>query len=333
MRRASFLPTMMGVSDIGRRTLEGHGGTTAGELDEDIVRLSCEWRQRRDSFHSKRAAAAPEAHEPTQSEADGCDGGLVAAAAAGSVEGCQRILAAGTISLRARDSDGCTTLCAAAARGRGEVVRLLLRMRADARQANSTFPQSTALHAAAQEDQGKVCMMLLAARADPAAADENGVRPRDFASASEALWPHFAALGCERSSKEDLVAKGVIRRVSPALERELEGLAAGGGEAAAPGRGVLPEFSRPGSAYVASARHPPRPGSAAVPPLALRARAAATGFGAAGAQSARPSSTRSSRPATSRPIDILAEGPEDCIPGPAARVGMAPAGDLRALAL
>lgn len=38
--------------------------------------------------------------------------------------------------------------------------------------------------------------------------------PIDFASASDKIWPHFAALGCKRVSRADLVEKKVLRQVS-----------------------------------------------------------------------------------------------------------------------
>ena len=37
--------------------------------------------------------------------------------------------------------------------------------------------------------------------------------PKDFASASDKIWPHFAALGLERTHRYELVDKGVIRKV------------------------------------------------------------------------------------------------------------------------
>merc|ERR1712232_343869 len=100
----------------------------------------------------------------------------------------------------------------------------------------------------------------------------NGVAPVDLASCSDAVWPLFAVAGCSRKSKEDLKARGVIRRASTSLEQDLleqqeVDATADDSNAGAPAssgaRGVLPEYSRPGSAYVVTAHHPPRPGSAA----------------------------------------------------------------------
>lgn len=217
---------------------------------------------------------------------NGVDGGLTAAAASGDVDTCRRILERGLTGSCAYGPDGTTPLAAAALWGQAEVVRLLLSCAANPSQPNRKN-NATPMHCAALQEHGKVCMLLLEARGDPSSLDNRGASPRDFAACSEAVWPLFAAVGCERPTKEDLVARGVIRRASPALEMEL------GREDGEHGvSGVVPEFSRPGSAYVVSALHPPRPGSAM--PLGLRP-----------ATSSRPSS----RLSCIRPIDILAEDP------------------------
>ena len=38
-----------------------------------------------------------------------------------------------------------------------------------------------------------------------------GITPCDYASVSEAVWPLFAAKGCERQGKSELIQKGVLR--------------------------------------------------------------------------------------------------------------------------
>merc|ERR1719195_330772 len=105
-------------------------------------------------------------------------------------------------------------------------------------------------------------MALLAAREDPWALDKQSISPRDFASCSEAIWPLFADAGCLKTAKEELVAKGVLRRAIPGVDSEL---VQGAGRS---GNGILHEFSRPGSAYVKAAAHRPRPGSGMLPRLA-----------------------------------------------------------------
>ena len=41
--------------------------------------------------------------------------------------------------------------------------------------------------------------------------------PVDFASASDKIWPHFAAMGMRRTSRSELVQMGVLRPVSNRL--------------------------------------------------------------------------------------------------------------------
>ncbi|XP_064614233.1 putative ankyrin repeat protein RF_1099 [Liolophura sinensis] len=72
----------------------------------------------------------------------------------------------------------------------------------------------TPLHAATFQEHGPVVMVLLEHGADPQVKDFEGRSPKDFASASEKIWPHFAALGLQRTSKQQLIDKGVIRKIS-----------------------------------------------------------------------------------------------------------------------
>lgn len=55
-------------------------------------------------------------------------------------------------------------------------------------------------------------MLLLNSEADINAADARGRTPIDLASASEIIWPHFAALGCKRTSKSSLKQKQVFSK-------------------------------------------------------------------------------------------------------------------------
>lgn len=61
--------------------------------------------------------------------------------------------------------------------------------------------------------------VLLDRGADPKAADVEGRTPIDYASISEAIWPFFAACGCRRSQKSELVAKGIIRKIQDQPEQ------------------------------------------------------------------------------------------------------------------
>ncbi|KAK3108544.1 hypothetical protein FSP39_010240 [Pinctada imbricata] len=70
----------------------------------------------------------------------------------------------------------------------------------------------TPLHAAAFQEHGPIVMILLDHGANPEVPDAEGRTPKDFASASDKIWPHFAALGMERTHRWELVDKGVIRK-------------------------------------------------------------------------------------------------------------------------
>ncbi|KAJ8313636.1 hypothetical protein KUTeg_008197 [Tegillarca granosa] len=73
----------------------------------------------------------------------------------------------------------------------------------------------TPLHAATFQEHGPVVMLLLENGAQPELPDSEGRTPKDFASASEKVWPHFAIIpGIVRTSKSELVSKGVIKKAS-----------------------------------------------------------------------------------------------------------------------
>lgn len=327
----------MGVADIRETTSSTAKSEVDRELAADIAKLNTEWREKRDSLRSKKkneecatlgpiaAADASVAGATLQTfdrrDLQMCDAsslpgdnGLAEAAGSGRLEDCRRILTYTRPNVWA--SDGTTPLCAASLWDQPDVVRLLLEAAADPNQPNGRGLRPTALHAAALQENGKICMLLLSAKADPHAKDGSGVSPNDYASCSEAVWPHFAATGCNRVSKEDLVSKGVIRKASSALELELEASQADGGSVAAGGTGpsitgILPEFSRPGSAYVLTSKHPPRPGSAL-----------------SGNRPGSRSGSRNGRRASGAPIDILAEGDEAAADG-AISIGTTTAGRPR----
>jgi hypothetical protein len=226
---------------------------------------------------------------------------LATVAANGDEQGARRIISRDPGAVNEPGLDGTTPLCSAAMWGHTAMLKLLLESMASPGIRNENGPRWTALHAAALQEDGKACMMLLDFKAEPDDTDRDGVTPCDYASCSEAIWPLFAARGCRRSPKDDLVKKGVLRRASSALEAQLE--AEGSVEAAeqreAMGlptearRGIVNEYSRPGSAYVVSQQFPPRPGSSM------------GGYSAPGAS--RPTQ---SRRGNSRPIDILEEEDE-----------------------
>lgn len=186
---------------------------------------------------------------------------LTTFAASGDERGVRRVIEADPGAVNELGFDGTSPLCAAAMWGNVGILRLLLESMASPGIRNENGPRWTALHAAALQEQGKACLLLLDFKADPQARDVEGVTPCDYASCSEALWPLFAARGCQRVPKGTLVEKGVLRKASASLEQQLQAEAAVSGDEAR--RGIVPEYSRPGSSYVVSREFPPRPGSVA----------------------------------------------------------------------
>ncbi|XP_033639972.1 inversin-like [Asterias rubens] len=104
----------------------------------------------------------------------------------------------------------------------------------------------TSLHAAAFQEHGRVIMFLLENNAKPDIQDKEGRTATDFASASDKIWSHFAVLGCKRTSKLDLIEKGIIKKVTapPSASRNTPSPSSMGMD------GVrMASLSRPGSAY------------------------------------------------------------------------------------
>lgn len=208
---------------------------------------------------------------------------LTSFVASGDERGVRRVISQDPGAVNELGLDGTSPLCAAAIWGHIDILRLLLESMASPALRNDNGPRWTALHAAALQEEGKACMMLLDYRASPNERDVEGVTPCDYASVSEAVWPLFAARGCDRVPKAALVEKGVLRKASSTLEVELQG----DGAKDKGGRGIVTEYSRPGSSYVVTREYPPRPGSAIAKRLS--------------------SSRASARP----PIDILEEEQEE----------------------
>lgn len=206
---------------------------------------------------------------------------LTAFAASGDENGVRRVIEADPGSVNELGLDGTSPLCAAAMWGHVNILKTLLDSMASPALRNENGPQWTPLHAAALQEEGKACMLLMEGRANPLEKDTEGITPCDYASVSEAVWPLFAARGCDRQSKSELIQKGVLRKASSTLEKQLEREALEGPTR----RGVVFEYSRPGSSYVVSREFPPRPGSQMGGRL--------------------PTASRQSRP-----IDILEEEPQ-----------------------
>jgi len=124
-----------------------------------------------------------------------------------------------------------------------DVVKTLLDKGADVN-AQNKVTLWTPLHAATFQEHGKIVMLLLERNAQPELPDSEGRSAKDFAAASDKVWSHFAALNLPRTSKQELIEKGIIKKLEEPSRV---------GSAGRPGSGPkarLAAFSRPGSAYV-----------------------------------------------------------------------------------
>ncbi|RUS73029.1 hypothetical protein EGW08_019215 [Elysia chlorotica] len=81
----------------------------------------------------------------------------------------------------------------------------------------------TPLHAATFQEHGPVVMTLLEYGAQPELPDSENRTPADFASASDKIWPFFAALGVPRTSRAELVSKEILRPGSGIREERQPG--------------------------------------------------------------------------------------------------------------
>lgn len=169
------------------------------------------------------------------------------AAANGSRSTVEFLLESGA-SIDAPGRDGTTPLCAAALWGNDAMVAFLLQRGADP-SARNEGTGWTALHAAAFQEHGKVVRILLEHGADPKMADAERRTPVDYASISEAIWPFFAAKGCVKSSKAELIAKGIIRKIQDQPEQ--------GAYPSDKNADSISAFSRPGSSYTRAQVQPP----------------------------------------------------------------------------
>ncbi|CAH1789659.1 unnamed protein product [Owenia fusiformis] len=124
-----------------------------------------------------------------------------------------------------------------------DIVRALVAKGADVNSQNKGTLW-TPLHAACFQEHGPVVMILLENRAQPELPDSENRTPKDFASASQKIWPHFAALGLKQTPKHLLIEMGIIKKVatsnsiSPRTSPRV------------PGAGIrMAAYSRPESAY------------------------------------------------------------------------------------
>jgi len=146
---------------------------------------------------------------------------------------------------------GFAPLCIAAFWGADQLVKLLLKSGANVNVANYGS-KWTPMHCAAFQGHGKVIMYLMEHSPDLSLQDSQGRTAVDFAATTTKIWGFFAAKGCTKPSKQELVAKGIIRKVEVTDEKSLNGTC-GDDDPLNPNAGLrYADFSRPGSAYVVS---------------------------------------------------------------------------------
>ncbi|CAH1250098.1 CDKN2A [Branchiostoma lanceolatum] len=134
-----------------------------------------------------------------------------------------------------QSSQGFHPLCLAAFWGYSDIVELLLKNGAEINACNSGT-MWTALHCAAFQGHGKVIMKLMQHSPDLQMKDAKGRTAADFASALDAIWPFFAAAGCKRTPKSELIRLDIVQKVKD-IDPNLP-------------QSDVAHFSRPGSAYV-----------------------------------------------------------------------------------
>ena len=166
-------------------------------------------------------------------------------------------------------SDGTSPLCVAALWGNDKMVECLISNGAKVNRRNKVTLW-TPLHAAAFQEHGKVVHLLIRHGANMDAEDYDGRTPKDYASISETIWPFFSAKGYDRTSKRELVRKGIIRKIEEEeVDEEKIGEDGKSEDAvsrekkmAYPAVLKLKHFSRPGSSYAKCDFNPLRPLSA-----------------------------------------------------------------------
>ncbi|CAH1800241.1 unnamed protein product, partial [Owenia fusiformis] len=133
-----------------------------------------------------------------------------------------------------KSADGMSPLAIAAFWGYAEIAQVLLEDGADVNATNGGTLW-TPLHCAAFQGHGKVIMRLMEKQPNLTLRDNNERTAADFASALDSIWSFFAAAGCERTPKADLIKLNIVQKV----KTEDPGLS----------RSDYAHFSRPGSAY------------------------------------------------------------------------------------
>ncbi|KAH9503707.1 Dauer abnormal formation protein 25 [Bulinus truncatus] len=135
-----------------------------------------------------------------------------AAVGAGDYEVVEQLLKSGA-DPNNRCADGMTLLAIASFWGYDSIVQLLIQYGADVNNFNKGTLW-TPLHCAAFQGHGKVIMTLLESKADLFQADAQGRTAIDFASALDSIWAFFAAAGCKRTPKDDLIKMNIIKKTN-----------------------------------------------------------------------------------------------------------------------
>ncbi|XP_071114505.1 ankyrin repeat domain-containing protein 49-like [Haliotis cracherodii] len=138
---------------------------------------------------------------------------LAAAAASGDISSVRQLLVQGA-DVNGLSSDGMSPLAVAAFWGYADIVEELLKAGADVNLLNRGTLW-TPLHCASFQAHGKVILKLMPYEPDLYTTDNQGRTAIDFASALDSIWPFFAAAGCKRTPKSDLIRMDVIKKVSP----------------------------------------------------------------------------------------------------------------------
>eukprot|EP00939_MAST-03C_sp_MAST-3C-sp1_P000632 g632.t1 len=161
-------------------------------------------------------------------------------------------------------SDGTSPLCVASLWGNDKMIGCLISNGAKVNRRNRGTAW-TPLHAATFQEHGKVVHLLIRNGANMNAEDYKGRTPKDYASISETIWPFFSAKGYDRTSKRELVRKGIIRKIEKEEDTGDEGKSedtVSDRKGSYPSILKLKHFSRPGSSYVKCDYNPLRPLSA-----------------------------------------------------------------------
>ncbi|KAI0226529.1 hypothetical protein LSAT2_022948 [Lamellibrachia satsuma] len=137
---------------------------------------------------------------------------LASAAAAGNLAVVEKLLASGA-DVNGSSKDGMTPLSIAAFWGYANIAQLLLQHGAEINKANKGT-MWTPLHCASFQRQGPVIHKLMAFSPDLQLKDMRGRTAADFASASDSIWPFFAAAGCSRTPTSRLTAMDIVHKMS-----------------------------------------------------------------------------------------------------------------------